>query len=286
MPCYNGRMNITVLGSGCWEGTPAPFCECSVCTEATKNPLSIENRTRPEVLVETNEGKFLIELSPDIRTQVARHKTGPIDSFLLSHWHFDHLFGLYELHAWIELVLKKAPTIYCSEQAAEFIKENIGFIPTNLSVIRAYESFNVCGATITPLPVYHMYGADNDKHDTELDNTFAFLIEHEGAKVAYMADFYRVPARAEELLKGVDTVITDGTYLFEDQYPNKPYQNEIKAEKDPDHLHGQNIISWASNLNAKQVVYHSIAHLPEKTHQELQDMLPEGHSISFDGMEI
>jgi phosphoribosyl 1,2-cyclic phosphate phosphodiesterase len=247
---------------------------------------SVEFRTRPELLVETDEGKFLIELSPDLRLQTARNKLASVDQYLLSHWHFDHLFGLYELHAWAELVLKKPLTIHCSGQANEYIQKHINFVPTNVQILSAYQPFMLEGVKITPIPVFHMYATDNGKQDTQLDNTFGFLLEHGGKKIAYLADYYKVPEQGKRLLKDADAIVCDGTYLFEEQYPNKPYQNAIREEKDPDHLHGQGIIDWATQVNAKAVVYHSISHLPEKTHQELQALLPENHMISYDGMTL
>lgn len=64
-------MNITTLGSGAWEGIPAPFCTCTVCTLAVQDPSSKNNRTRPEFLIENEGGAFLMELSPDIRPKVS-----------------------------------------------------------------------------------------------------------------------------------------------------------------------------------------------------------------------
>jgi hypothetical protein len=70
-----------------------------------------------------------------------------------------------------------------------FIAGHIGFIPTNVKVIRAHEPFVVHGVQVTPLPAYHMPGADDDKSDTELNNMFGFLLEHGGKKIAYLADY-------------------------------------------------------------------------------------------------
>ena len=58
-------MKLKILGSGAWEGIPAPFCNCKIC-ESAKKPNSKDNRTRPQILVETEKGQFLIEISPDI----------------------------------------------------------------------------------------------------------------------------------------------------------------------------------------------------------------------------
>ena len=80
--------------------------------------------------------------------------------------------------------------------------------------------------------------------------------------------------------------ISDGTYLFEEIWPDKDLQNLTREEKDPDHLHGEEIMRFVSDLHAKKVVYHSISHLPGLTHNKLQEQLPKGQFIGFDGMDI
>ena len=49
------RISVTMLGSGCWEGTPAPFCRCKLCRIASKNILSIENRMRPSFYIKSKK---------------------------------------------------------------------------------------------------------------------------------------------------------------------------------------------------------------------------------------
>lgn len=92
-------MKTTLLGSGGWEGIPAPFCLCRVCAKAAQDPFGKEARTRPGLLIETAEGAFMLEVGPDIRVQSTRFGLPPIKHFFVSHWHFDHLYGLLELHA-------------------------------------------------------------------------------------------------------------------------------------------------------------------------------------------
>jgi len=72
---------LTVLGSWAWEGIPRPFGNSRVDNLAKKEPNSKNNRTRPEFLVETGEGKFLLEISPDIRQQSTRFNLENIRDF-------------------------------------------------------------------------------------------------------------------------------------------------------------------------------------------------------------
>lgn len=276
-------MKLKILGSGTWEGIPAPFCKCKVC-ELAKRSNSKDNRTRPEILVETEKGQFLIEISPDIRIQSTKFNLPNISNFLVSHWHFDHMYGLLELDAWAEFVLGQKPKLFCSQKTKEWLDQNFRHIPKEVVVVKPFEKFDLFGIKITPLPLYHMKGRDNDIKENELNNTFGFLLEKNGEKAVYLADYYKLPNKSLELVKDSDIVIADGTYLFEESFPNKPEQNNLKS--DPDHLHGKQILDFASRLNAKKVIFHSISHLTEKSHEELQKLLPKNMFISYDGIEL
>lgn len=275
-------MKIKILGSGGWEGIPVPFCNCKICKLAVENPNSKNNRTRPEILIETKKGKFLIEISPDIRLQAAKANLSNTKDFLVSHWHFDHLYGLFDLHAWAEFIRK--PKLYCSNKTQNWLNKNAEYIPKEIVVLKPYREFKLCGIKITPLPVYHMFSLDKDLEESKLENTFGFLLKEKNKRIVYLADYFKVPEKTIDLIKNSDIIIADGTFLFEERFPNKPEQNRLKT--DPEHLHGKQIFNFVNSLNAKKIVFHSITHLTEKTHEELQSLLLKNMEISFDGMEI
>lgn len=276
-------MKVKILGSGAWEGISVPFCKCKIC-ESAKNSKSKNNRTRPQILVETKKGKFLIEISPDIRIQSSKFDLPNISDFFISHWHFDHMYGLMELHAWAKFCLGKNPKIYCSEKTKEWLDKNFAHIPKEVVVLTPFKQIDLFGIKTTPIPLYHMNWQDKNTKEDELNNAFGYVLDEDGEKIVYLADYYKLPNKSLELIKNSDVVIADGTFLFEEEFPNKPEQNKLKS--DPDHLHGKQIFDFVSSLKAKKVFFHSIAHLTEKSHEELQKMLPKNMFISYDGMEI
>ena len=276
-------MKLKILGSGAWEGIPVPFCKCKICKSA-KKPDSKNNRTRPQILVETEKGQFLIEISPDIRIQSTKFNLPDINNFLISHWHFDHMYGLLELHAWIKFVLGQKPKLFCSQKTKEWLDQNFEHIPKETIVVKPFEKFDLFGIKITPIPLYHIRWQDKNVKENKLNNTLGFILEKNGKKVVYLADYYKLPKKSLEMIKNADLIIADGTYLFEEMFPNKPEQNNLKS--DPDHLHGRKIFDFANRLNAKKVIFHSISHLTEKSHEELQKLLPKKMFISYDGVEI
>ena len=277
-------MKIKILGSGGWEGIPAPFCNCRVCKIARKNPNSKDYRTRPEILVETEKGSFLIEISPDIRLQAAKHKLSQIRDFLVSHWHFDHMYGLLELDSWSKHVMGGNINIHCSKSTKAWLDVNFAHVAKKIKVLRPFEQFNLYGVKVTAIPVYHMYDQDNKVPESKLENSFGYVLEKGGKKVSYLVNYYKLPAKSIELVKGSDLIIVDGTYLFQEQFVKVYVHKDLKADKD--HLHGQQILDFAKSLNAKKIVISDITHLSCKTHDELQKMLPKGMSISYDGLEF
>jgi phosphoribosyl 1,2-cyclic phosphate phosphodiesterase len=276
-------MKIKILGSGGWEGIPAPFCNCKACKSA-KEINSEDNRTRPEILVENKKGKFLVEISPDIRLQTTRFDLTNIDDFLISHWHFDHMYGLLELGAWGRLKRKQKMKLFCSQKTNDWLQKNFSHIDKEIIVVKPFENFKLNGISITPVPVYHMHSQDKDVEENQLNNTLGFVLQENDFKVVYLPDYFRIPKKSLGLIKNADLAIIDGTFLFEESFPSKPEQEGEKT--DPDHLHGNRILEFAKSLKAKKVVFHSITHLAEKTHAELQKLLPEGMLISYDGMEF
>src|SRR6266702_8213038 len=132
-------MKIMVLGSGAWQGIPSPFCICKVCRAANENSTSKDNRTRPELLVETDAGSFLLEVSPDIRLQSSKYRLPLIKDFLVTHWHFDHMYGLLEFHLWIKNARKDIPNIYCSPKTKEQLEKEFQHIPKNIFIVKPFE---------------------------------------------------------------------------------------------------------------------------------------------------
>lgn len=268
-------MKVTILGSGAWQGIPAPFCSCMICAQAVEHPTSKNYRTRPEILVETGEGAFLLEVSPDIRLQSTRFHVPNVKDFVVSHWHFDHMYGLHELLTWMKKQAEK-PTLHCSAGTKEKIDKEFSYLPMQVSVHKPFETFEVCGVSITPVPVYHMYTNDDSIPEQDIVNTFGYILEHHGKRVAYLADYYRVPAETLKAIQNVDVLIADGTYLQTDSF----------EKQKPNHLHGDDILRFTQSVLAREVYFHSISHLTQKTHEQMQAALPAAHYISYDGMQV
>ena len=268
-------MKLTILGSGAWQGIPAPFCLCAVCRLAMENPNEKNFRMRPQLLIEIEHGAFLLEVSPDIRVQSTKFHVPPVKDFVVSHWHFDHMYGLHELLTWMKQLDEK-PTVHCSAGTKEKINQEFAYLPLSAHALRPFEPFMLFDVAITPLPVYHMFARDEAIPDGKLENTFGYLLERNGKRVAYLADYYRIPQSTRQRLQGVDILVADGTYLM-------THEHEMRK---PNHLHGDAIVRFTKSTQAKAVYFHSISHLTGKTHEQLQAQLPLAHYLTYDGLQL
>ncbi len=83
-------MKITVLGCGHSGGTPMIGEGWGKC-----DPTNPKNRrTRPSILVETENTRILVDTSPDIRQQLLAADVSQVDAVLFTHAHADHLHGI------------------------------------------------------------------------------------------------------------------------------------------------------------------------------------------------
>ena len=124
-----------------------------------------------------------------------RFSASSLDGILLTHFHIDHVQGLFHLRWGIG---DKIP-VYCppdSMGCADLFKHPgiLEFKPQ-----RKFEPFRLGQLSITPLPLIHS------------KPTFGYLIEDIAHRTAYLVDTKDIPPRVEELLhnKYLDTVVID-----------------------------------------------------------------------------
>ena len=88
------KNELIFLGTGTSTGIPIIGCDCKVCCSLD----SKDQRTRTSCLIKSQEGiSFLIDTSPDLRTQLLREKIAAIDFSIITHTHADHLHGIDDL---------------------------------------------------------------------------------------------------------------------------------------------------------------------------------------------
>src|SRR4051812_32154321 len=84
---------LTILGCGTSTGVPLLSCRCKTCRSTDPR----NKRSRASVVFQAGDKVFLVDTSPDLRTQALDNKLFWIDAVLLTHPHADHIHGLDDL---------------------------------------------------------------------------------------------------------------------------------------------------------------------------------------------
>lgn len=251
-------INLIFLGSGCWQGIPAPFGDDGISKQVQWG--SKDFRFRTSLHIETENGKsIIVEATPDIRLQSWKFKLKKPDAILISHWHWDHLFGLLDLDWFAE---KNKLTVYGNSVTKEWYDNRMSHIQVDFQIFESYASFQIDNITITPIAVNHV------------ENTDGFLFEDSstGKKVAYLSDLYGIPEKTAELIKHVDVIITDATYL------------ESDIHDDSTHFQKDQIVPFLQQLTVKEIILTNIGSYNGLTHADLEQKFPQ-YTIAYDGLE-
>jgi len=248
-------MKIKLLGSGCWQGIPAPFCNCDICREASKNIKGKDFRFRTSYLIEKDNKKILVDATPDVRLQTQFNGVENVDAFLITHWHWDHLFGLKDLDLFLS---RNKPKIYCSKETKDWLDDQFNYLKLNIEILEPYKEYLICGVKVKPFLV---------KHTQE---SFGYLVEN---RFALLGDYFETPSESLDIINSAETVFLDGTYL------------EEAIDYDKTHLQKQKIIDFAESLSCKNKVFVSLSCLSKMNHEQLQSKYKK-FKISYDGLEF
>jgi phosphoribosyl 1,2-cyclic phosphate phosphodiesterase len=107
-------MKVTLLGTGDAIGTPKIGCKCPACMDALRGGRS--RRMRFSILIESDEedGRVLVDSSPDLRWQLLKKDISSVDGVIWTHAHYDHYAGFGDFHrvqSMLMSMLSRAPWI-------------------------------------------------------------------------------------------------------------------------------------------------------------------------------
>ena len=252
-------IKLKFIGSGCWQGIPSPFCDDEISKNVKWNTKDFRFRT--SLYIETeNSKKILIEITPDIRLQSWKFNLRVPDMIFVSHWHFDHFFGLLDLEWQME---KNKVKIYSNKITKNWYNKSFKHIPIDFKVISTKDSIVIDNLKIIPFKVKHV------------NETFGFIFENikTNKKFTYLPDFYDIPKNSLSLINRTDIISVDSTYLE-------------KGIEDSTHLESKEIINFIeSKIKVKKIILMNINSFCEKNHKELIKKYKK-YEISYDGMEI
>ena len=187
-------LEVVFLGSSGCIRVPTFNCTCRVCEEARRNGVT---RTRASIAIIGKE-TTVIDASPDLPSQLEREKIRKIDNLFLTHWHFDHVWGLAEL---VEpKFMSKWPLInvYLPEKSLTFFENSMIYLSKeiNLTPVKPGDVVNTVDADYKVVKTNHS------------PDSVGYIVEV-SKKLAYLVDSYTPPKNTIELLEDIDFLVLD-----------------------------------------------------------------------------
>lgn len=248
-------MRVTIMGSGTSSGVPLPGCLCATCTSTDLR----NRRMRPGLLVELDGGSIVVDTSPDFREQVLRHGVRNLEAVLYTHAHADHIFGFDDLRAFNFLTGRPIPC-FGLEDTLERIRRTFAYAfegpdegggKPQVSLHPITEPFEILGAAIVPIPVWH--GSMP-------------VLGYRLGPFALVTDVKSIPESSWELLRGVQVLVLSA----------------LRYRPHPTHFNFEEAIEAARRIGAARTWFTHIAH--DVDHAKLAVDLPPGMEVAYDGL--
>lgn len=247
-------MQLTFLGTGDVRQLPVYGCLCSACEAARQDERL---RRKPcSALLQVGTQRILIDAG--LTDLAERFAPGELNAILLTHYHVDHVQGLFHLR-W---GLNDSIPVYGPDDrdgCADLLKHPgiLDFQPPS----KAFEPFMLGDVRITPLPLKHS------------KPTFGYLFEQGERCIAYLTDTVGLPADTQTFLQQyeIEEMVIDCSQPPQPEPPRN--HNDLNLALDI-HQHLQPRRTWLTHIGHEMEVW-------------LQEhRLPDAICVARDGAEI
>ena len=249
-------VHVEVLGSGTSKGVPEPACLCDVCCSEAPE----DKRLRASILIKTHGLTFLIDASPDLRTQALRSGILDIDATLLTHQHYDHVGGLDDLRAY---GADKAMPVFALPSVADDLRRPLAYCfretpYPGVPKISLHEigktPFYFQGVKIVPVHVMHAAMP---------------ILGYRIGDFAYITDAKTVADSEIEKLQGVKVLIV----------------NALRRRSHFSHFNIEEALEFISKVKPEKAYLTHICH-EMGCHADVEKTLPENVHLAYDGLKF
>ncbi len=253
-------MKLIMLGSGTSTGVPRIGGDWGDCDpEEPRN-----RRTRVSVVVESDSGsRLLVDTSTDMRQQFLANRLNRIDGVFWTHDHADHCHGIDELRA-LRFGRKNPIPGYGSPETVRRLRQRFDYVfagqhgyPTIVS-LDTLDRMRMCAG----------FGVEWCQMPHGPTQSTAFRFEADGKSIAYLTDFSEITRDMNELVDGVDILVTDC----------------LRREPHPTHANLGMALELAKTSGAKATV---LSHMDKSLdYRTLCAEMPDGVHVGYDGLEL
>jgi phosphoribosyl 1,2-cyclic phosphate phosphodiesterase len=190
-------LELLFLGTSAALQLPAFHCTCEVCEAARRNPG--HRRTRASVAL-LGEETVLIDAGPDLEFQLEREMIRRLDRIFLTHWHFDHVWGLAALGEPASIEHWPPIDIYLPSQIVGRFNQQLGYMAARVEL-----------HPVEPGDVIELPDASWEVVKTKhTDHSVGYVIES-SQRVAYLVDTACPPEATMDRLGDLALLILDAT---------------------------------------------------------------------------
>lgn len=187
-------MRLTLLGTGNAAGMPLYGCHCERCTTIRNTPA--QRRGPATALLEVGDKQYLLDAG--LMDITERFPSGSLTAMFLTHFHPDHVQGLFHLR-WGKG--SRLP-VYCppdSNGCADLFKHP-GLL--DFQAQKKFTTLQLEDLQVTFLPLVHSKA------------TYGFLFVHQGRTIAYLTDTKGLPPKTLTWLAKtpLDLLVMDTSY--------------------------------------------------------------------------
>ena len=250
-------MRVVLLGTGTSFGIPTIGCHCPVCS----SPDPKNKRLRSSAYIESGNLHFLIDCTPDFRTQALRYGIEQVDAVFFTHTHFDHIAGIDDLRVFT-IGNNKSIDVYGNKDVIADIERRYdyffnppqlggGILNLNLHLID--KPINLGEVCVTPIPVKHGI----------LD-----ILGYRFNDFGYITDASYISEESLNLLRGVKILVI----------------NALRERPHATHFSLAQAREVAEKIAPQQTYFTHICHRLE--HHETNRQLPPEFQLAYDGLEF
>ena len=255
-------MRLTFLGTGTSFGVPVVGCDCAACT--SDDPR--DRRTRHGALLETGEGRLLVDTPPELRLQLLRAGVDLVHAVWFTHVHADHIHGIDDVRVFT--VRHGDMPAYLAREYLPTLRRHFEYIfddsieppagsskpKVRLQAFDIDDTVSILGRSFRPVRVPH-----------GKVNVYGFRV----GKLGYVTDAKSLPEEAMSLLDGVEVLVLNALWF------GRPHGSHFNVEE---------AVEASRAVGARETYLTHLTH--RVTHRELLERLPKGVYPAYDGLVV